>query len=446
MQILRQFRACEPSITEARQGEEKTKKKQIASAAPWLRETSDAGLSHEDLARFARQLAVPGFGAHAQARVRDAKVLVVGAGGLGSPVIGLLAAAGVGRLGVVDGDDVELSNLHRQLLHSEAEVGARKAESAARAVKRINSGVKVDVYPFYLSARNVMQLVAEVDLVIEATDSLASKYFVNDACRFAGKPVILAAAQGVEGQVALYAPHGPCYRCMFPQPPPRSHRTTCQEDGVLGPVPYMVGSLQALLALQYLGADPATRQEVFGKFLHMFDGAPEHLGMRRVKLPENRRKICALCSPTAPTIQSLRDSASFANDFELFATCNVVTAGAVPGEGKVATLSWDKLQGLDPKRVLLVDVREARFREMLRFEGSHNIFVDALVADKGEQARILECVRKQVATCGGRRVDVVAFCNRGNDSKIAARFLDTFLKEENCSVAHVPGGMASYLD
>ncbi len=253
-------------------------------------------LGARDTERYGRQAVLAGFGAEGQARVLHASVLVVGCGGLGSPVVELLAGAGVGRLGLVDPDVVEVSNLHRQTIHSEAEAGRSKAASAARFVARLNAQVRVEQHAVALDAANCLALVQQYDLVVEATDSLAAKYLCSDACVAARKPLIAGAAQGWEGQAALFLPGQRCYRCVFPVPLPAAERATCADNGVLGPVCHIVGSLQALLALQFI-ADPA---RAASDALLVADLAPGQLGptVRAVKLPA-RRPSCPCASSAA---------------------------------------------------------------------------------------------------------------------------------------------------
>jgi len=214
-------------------------------------------LNDEELERYARHIVLREVGGVGQAKIRGAKVLIVGAGGLGSPAALYLAAAGVGRLGVVDDDAVSLSNLQRQILFSTADVGRPKVEAAAAHLGALNPGVTVDVHPVRLTAANVRALIADYDIVADGSDNFETRFLLNDACYFARKILVSAAVTEFDGQLATFkawdksAPH-PCYRCLFPAPPPPGTVQSCSETGVLGAAAGVMGSLQALEVLKQI--------------------------------------------------------------------------------------------------------------------------------------------------------------------------------------------------
>ncbi|CAL8465473.1 g5009 [Coccomyxa elongata] len=199
-----------------------------------------------------RQLILPAFGPAAQGRLCKAGVLVIGAGGLGCPAALYLAAAGVGRLGIVDQDAVELSNLHRQVAHRESSVGMHKADSAAQACRALNSSIQVDVHREGFTPANALELASAYDVIVDATDNAASRYLISDACVIARRPLVSGAALGTDGQLTVYnhGPDGPCYRCMFPEAPRPESCSRCSDAGVLGVVPGIIGTLQALEAIK----------------------------------------------------------------------------------------------------------------------------------------------------------------------------------------------------
>ena len=210
-------------------------------------------LNAADLARYSRQLTLPELGLDGQRRLGEARVLIVGAGGLGSPVALYLAAAGVGRLGIVDDDTVELSNLHRQILHATADVGRSKVSSAASTIGRLNPNVRVDPISQRINASNAAALIADYDVVVDGSDNYATRYAINDECARVGKPWVYGSVERFSGQVALFgAAGGPCYRCLYAEAPAPGSTASCEEIGVLGAVPGVIGALQAVEALKWI--------------------------------------------------------------------------------------------------------------------------------------------------------------------------------------------------
>jgi len=210
-------------------------------------------LSGDDILRYSRHLLLPGFGAATQQRLRDGRVLVVGAGGLGSPVIFYLAAAGVGTLGIIDNDVVDLTNLQRQIIHGVSDIGRSKVTSAAEAVAALNPGVRVVEHDTRLGADNVMQLIADYDVIVDGVDNFAARFLLNDACVLAGKTLVEAGILRFGGLVmTIRGGESACYRCVFNEPPPPGAVPSCSEAGVLGALAGVVGALQATEAIKVL--------------------------------------------------------------------------------------------------------------------------------------------------------------------------------------------------
>jgi molybdopterin/thiamine biosynthesis adenylyltransferase len=251
-------------------------------------------LSDREIERYARQLVLPDWSVAAQERLRDARAIVVGAGALGCPAAAYLVAAGVGRVGIVDDDVVELSNLHRQTLHSTDALGRGKAEAAAEQLGRLNEEVVVEPYPVRVEADNAAAIVAGCDVVLDCSDSFASRYLVNDACCAAGVSLVEAGVAGFEGLVMTIEPgQTACYRCAFPTEPARS--PSCAETGILGPVAGIIGSLQALEALKLLaGVGRPLRNSI----LH-FDASD----MTQTVIATARRRSCLGCGGGAASAQ-----------------------------------------------------------------------------------------------------------------------------------------------
>ena len=246
--------------------------------------------SGDELQRYARQMAVPEFGAGGQEKLGRARVLLIGAGGLGSPAALYLAAAGVGTLGIVDADKVELSNLHRQLLHGTDDVGRAKVESAVATLRRVNPHVRVEPVTGRFTAANALELARGWDVVVDGSDNFPTRYASNDACVALGIPNVYGSVWRFEGQVSVFAPHlgGPCYRCLNPRAPESGTVPSCAEAGVLGVMPGLVGTLQALEAIKLIAG---VGQPLVGRLLHI-DGA----SMKFREFALRRDPDCARCA------------------------------------------------------------------------------------------------------------------------------------------------------
>jgi len=252
-----------------------------------------------ELERYARHILLPEIGGAGQARIRKAKVLVIGAGGLGSPAILYLAAAGVGTIGVVDNDTVDLSNLQRQIAHTTSRIGMGKGESTKVAVADLNPGVNVVVHAERLTEKNAVALISGYDLVADGSDNFTTRFLVNDTCFFLKKTLVSAAILRFDGQLSTFRAHlggpNPCYRCLFPEPPPPDAVPTCAEVGVLGAMCGTMGSLQASEVIKEIAGAGETMS---GRLL-IVDGL--HTDFRKVKIKPD--PDCALCGPNA-TIKS----------------------------------------------------------------------------------------------------------------------------------------------
>ncbi len=263
----------------------------------------DFKFSTEQLQRYSRHFLLPEVGEEGQAKLLEAKVLCLGAGGLGSPAAYYLAAAGVGTIGIVDDDVVDMSNLQRQILHSNDRVGMPKVESAALTLTALNPDVNVVQHRTRLSSENIMELIKDYDIIVDGCDNFPTRYLVNDACVMTGTPNVHGSIFQFEGQATVFKPgDGPCYRCLFPEPPPPGMAPSCQEAGVLGVLPGLVGSIQALEAMKLiLGAgDP-----LIGRLAHV-----ETLGMEIRIFSLRKDPKCPMCGEN-PTITELIDYEEF---------------------------------------------------------------------------------------------------------------------------------------
>ena len=256
--------------------------------------------SNEQLERYSRHIILKEVGVKGQQKLLNAKVLIIGAGGLGAPAALYLAAAGVGTIGIVDADEVDLSNLQRQVIHTTADIGKAKVKSAKETMEAINPDVKVNTYRMFVDSTNIMELIKDYDFILDGTDNFPAKFLINDACVMAKKPFSHAGIIRFKGQLMTYVPgEGPCYRCVFKNPPPKDAVPTCKQAGVIGAMGGVIGSLQAMEAIKYIigKGDLLT-----GKLL-TFDALK--MEFHTIKLPDNHHS-CAVCGDN-PTITELID-------------------------------------------------------------------------------------------------------------------------------------------
>jgi molybdopterin/thiamine biosynthesis adenylyltransferase/rhodanese-related sulfurtransferase len=263
----------------------------------------DTALSPPEFLRYSRHLILPEVGMEGQRKLKAARVLLIGTGGLGSPLALYLAAAGVGTLGLVDFDVVDESNLHRQVIHGTSDVGRPKIDSAADRIADVNPYVRIERHETRLTSANALELVAGYDVVVDGTDNFPTRYLVNDACVLLGKPNVYGSIFRFEGQLSVFdATRGPCYRCMFPEPPPPGLVPSCAEGGVLGVLPGIIGTLQGLEAIKLI---LGVGEPMIGRFL-LFDALD--LSWRELKLRKD--PACPVCGPN-PTVTALIDYEQF---------------------------------------------------------------------------------------------------------------------------------------
>ncbi|HTI70001.1 MAG TPA: molybdopterin-synthase adenylyltransferase MoeB [Candidatus Limnocylindria bacterium] len=313
-------------------------------------------LTNEEIRRYSRHLILPEVGMAGQRKIRNTSVLCIGAGGLGSPIAMYLAAAGIGKMGIVDFDTVDYSNLQRQILHADADVGVSKADSAKASIQALNPNVEVELHKVRISAENAMDLIRPYDIVVDGTDNFPTRYLTNDACVLLKKPNVYGSIFRFEGQASVFAPHlgGPCYRCLYPEPPPPGMVPSCAEGGVLGVLPGIVGCIQATEILK-LALGKGT--SLIGRLL-LFNA----LDMKFRELKLRRDPKCPLCGDQ-PSIKELID-------YEVF--CGIQPEPLNPGQNPDEVTVQDMKKALgDPKLgIRVVDVRDPDEYEIARVAGT----------------------------------------------------------------------------
>jgi adenylyltransferase/sulfurtransferase len=312
-------------------------------------------LTNEEIRRYSRHLILPEVGLAGQKKIRNTSVLCIGAGGLGSPIAMYLAAAGIGRIGIVDFDTVDYSNLQRQILHADADVGVSKAESAKATLNALNPNVDVVLHKTRIASDNALDLIRPYDIVVDGTDNFPTRYLTNDACVLLKKPNVYGSIFRFEGQASVFAPHlgGPCYRCLYPEPPPPGMVPSCAEGGVLGVLPGIIGCIQATEILK-LALGKGT--SLIGR-LQLFNA----LDMKFRELKLRRDPKCPLCGDH-PTITELID-------YEMF--CGVVPEPATPGHNPDEVTVQDMKKALDDPKlgIRVIDVRDPDEYEIAHVKG-----------------------------------------------------------------------------
>ena len=311
-------------------------------------------LSNEEIRRYSRHLILPEVGLAGQKKLKGASVLCIGAGGLGSPIAMYLAAAGIGKIGIVDFDTVDYSNLQRQLLHTDADVGRPKAQSAKETIFGINPNCEVVLHNTRISSANALELIRPYDIVVDGTDNFPTRYLTNDACVLLKKPNVYGSIFRFEGQASVFAPHlgGPCYRCLYPEPPPPGMVPSCAEGGVLGVLPGIIGCIQATEILK-LALGKGT--PLIGRLV-LFNA----LDMKFRELKLRRDPQCPLCGEN-PTLKELID-------YEMF--CGIVPEPENAGNPDEVTVQDMKKALDDPKLgIKIIDVREPDEYEIAKVNG-----------------------------------------------------------------------------
>ncbi len=319
-----------------------------------LTATPTAQLSKDEILRYSRHLIMPEVGMEGQLRLKQSKVLCVGTGGLGSPLALYLAAAGIGKLGIVDFDVVDFTNLQRQVIHGTSDVGRPKLHSARETIQEINPNVDVVTYETRLTSENALDIVKDYDIVADGTDNFPTRYLVNDACVLLGKPNVYGSIFRFEGQASVfYAKEGPCYRCLYPEPPPPGLVPSCAEGGVLGVLPGIIGCIQALQTIKLVLGKGKT---LVGRLL-LFDAL--NLKFRELKLRKN--PSCPICG-TEPTIKELIDYEEF---------CGIRGEEHVPPTKVPEITSVEVKKMMDEKKpFVLIDVREPHEFQICSIPGS----------------------------------------------------------------------------
>jgi len=387
-----------------------------------------SSLSSDAILRYSRQLLISEVGVAAQGRFTSSRVLIVGAGGLGAPIALYLAAAGIGKLGIVDGDEVELNNLHRQVIHSEATLAQPKAISARDACRRLNSSINIEAHVERFDESNAMELVRQYDIIVDATDNVATRYLINDSAILNKKVVVSGSALRMEGQVTVYGyKGGPCYRCLYPTPPPPETVTNCSDGGVLGIVPGIIGCLQALEILKIAGGLDA---EILSQRLLLFDAM--NMPMFRVFKLRTRDVNCAVCGDK-PTVTGLINYTQFCSsglhdkpvigiDGAVGASDVSLSARHIADQRSSSSTSTTTTTTNNDNGHILLDVRVPEQYNIASLPGAINIPLRDLKKRYSELQSII-ADKRSTLTDSKTTLPIYVLCRRGVDSMTATRLL-----------------------
>lgn len=377
--------------------------------------------------RYGRQMILPEIGMQGQQRLGTCSALIVGAGGLGCPAGMYLAASGIGRLGVVDYDVVEVNNLHRQILHTEKTVGVSKCQSFVSAIKRLNSLVHCIQHEILLNSTNVADIIEPYTVIVDCSDNAPTRYLLNDACVFSGKPLVSGAALRYEGHLTVYNYNGgPCYRCLFPSPPAAGTTTNCSDGGVLGVVTGVIGSLQALEVLKLCTGMPPS----YHRKLLLFNGMSGEF--RTVKLREKKRD-CVVCGEN-PTVKQFIDYQIFC---QASATDKTENISLLSDDERVSCKDYKKVMDEGMPHVLL-DVRPKNEVQICSLPYSVNIPFNELDCEQNLQhlTKLAE----------GKGTNHYIVCRRGNNSQRAVKILKEHFKNSSLTWQDLKGGLVAWHD
>ncbi|KAH0540430.1 adenylyltransferase and sulfurtransferase MOCS3 [Cotesia glomerata] len=389
----------------------------------------DNGLNNKEIMRYSRQILIPNIGVPGQLKIKESSVLIIGAGGLGCPCALYLTGAGVGRIGIIDYDDVELTNLHRQLLFTINDIGRAKVNAAAEHLSKLNNNVKIIPYKIQVNSKNIMEIIKEYDVIIDATDNVPTRYLINDACVLINKPLISGSALKLEGQLTVYNYNGPCYRCVFPKPPPPETVTNCGDGGVLGAAVGTIGVLQAFEALKIILKIPG----VLSGRLMLFDGL--EMIFRTVKL-RGKSSSCAICGDN-PSIDKLIDYEQFCNSRANDKNPNL---SLLNNYERITVEEYRDIKNLS-KPHLLIDVRSYEEFQICHLDNATNIpFTD--IKSKGGLQVVKNIVDKKLKEDNNAQVYIL--CRRGNDSQRAVKLLKESLGDQTDRIKDIIGGIHAW--
>lgn len=384
-------------------------------------------LSLDEYRRYGRQMIVPEFGSlDSQIKLKSSSVLVIGAGGLGCPALLYIAASGVGNIGIVDSDEVDVSNLHRQVLHTTESVGIPKVESAKRYINKLNPHVKVETYVTMITNDNAFDIVSKYDLILDCTDNPATRYLINDVCVLSNKPIISGSGLKTEGQLSIlnYGDKGPCYRCFYPQPPSPNSVTSCKDGGVLGPCIGLIGVTMAVETIKIL-TNYYEDGKGFSPFLSMYSSYPQQ--QIRVFKMRSKQKTCSVCGDSPVITREMIVS----NQIDYVEFCGKLDSNVLQENERISVKEYNTIHNGKACNSILIDVRPKEQFSIVSLPNSVHIPWDPII-NKADN------IDEYLPPNTSKEDQIFVICRYGNDSQLATRKL---LKLGYKNVKDVKGGL-----
>lgn len=396
---------------------------------------SQLPMALEEYRRYGRQMIVEETnGVQGQLKLRNANVLVVGAGGLGCPALPYLAGAGIGHIGIVDNDTVDTSNLHRQVLHDSTKVGMLKCESAKEVLNKLNPHVKVTTYPVRLSCENAFEIFENYDYVLDCTDTPLTRYLISDVAVNLGITVISASGLRTEGQLSIlnFQNVGPCYRCFYPTPPPPNSVSSCQEGGVIGPCIGLLGVMMAVETIKLILG--VYTKDNFKPFLMQYSGFPQQT-LRTFKM-RDRQKSCISCGESPSVTRSAIETGKIS--YDLF--CGSRDYNVCSSEERISVEEFENnYRTRENPEFILLDVRPQHHYQISHLPNTFNLTVKDLRNMDGDLSKLQDSIPHL-----HKGSEVLVMCRYGNDSQLATRLLKDQFGVSN--VKDVRGGLFKYID
>lgn len=415
-----------------------------------MSENNEKSLSIEEISRYSRQLIIPNYGIESQIKLKNKSALIIGCGGLGCPAALYLCTAGVGTLGLLDNDTIEISNIHRQIAHDLPSVGKSKSKNLTERCKLLNDQINYKTFECLFEKHMAIEVIEQFDVILDCTDNVITRYLINDVCVLLNKPLVSGSALKFEGQLTVYNyKNGPCYRCLYSKAPSPETVSNCSDAGILGPVVGMIGSLQALEAIKVL---TEIGSNLNGRML-IFDGFD--LQTRIIKLRPRQIETCVMCKHTTITKESNNNSdyrksvENILNSFDYSQFCGVQNYNDKTysinilnsDTQRITCLEYNEICNKNEEKHLLIDVRPSCQYKICSLKNSINIPIDDFCDEK---EKTFELINAKIGNHNEDKTSIYIVCRLGNDSQNAVEILKEHFEERIEKIKDLIGGVTAW--